>query len=232
MKQPTRRPLLTPLRASFALHALVLGLLVYLAPVPAPARTREPLRFSMVGDVDPVPDDPPPEEATPPPPEPVDNLALPDFDVLLPPLPIEDDMLPPQEPEEVPRARPLPVLHIPQGATRRPVPAAPPHVETRPAPPLPTARPRAAPHAVPRVVRRPGTLRGFYPREAQAAGIEGTVTVLVDVDGRGQVIDARVRTSSGHASLDAAALRVARLYEFAPGAPGRALLPVPFRLRD
>ena len=81
-------------------------------------------------------------------------------------------------------------------------------------------------------MRRPGTLRGFYPRDAQAAGIEGIVMVLVHVDARGQVVGVRVHKSSGHTSLDKAALRVARLYEFEPGRPGRALQPVPFRLRD
>jgi len=230
LKQSPRRPLLTPVRASLALHALVLGLLVYLAPAPVPAPREAPVRFRLVGDVDPLPDEPPPDADELPAAEPVDTLEVPDFDVLLPALAIEEDPLPPEESADAPR-RPVPLLHIPRGATRRPAApaAAAPVVTARPAPPPP---PRALPRPVPRVVRRPGTLRGFYPREAQEAGIEGTTMVLVSVDGRGQVIDARVRTSSGDASLDRAALRVARLYEFAPGTPGRALLPVPFRLRD
>lgn len=224
------RPLLTPLRISIALHALLLAVLIYLIPEPSAPEPPAPMTFRFVGDVDPEPDALPVTESAALP-EPVDNLELPSFDVLLPPLAVEEDVLPPEADEAGPRPPPA-AIHIPRGARRQPKVPAP---VTAPAPRAqPRAQPRPKPRAggLPRVVRRPGTLRGFYPRSAQARGIEGTAHVLVQVDAAGQVISARVHKSSGNADLDAAAVRVARLYEFAPSAPGRVLLPVPFRLRD
>ncbi len=228
MSRPGPRRLLTPLRASFALHALLLGLLIYLVPTRMPEPAAEPMTIRFVEDDAATLAEPSatPVEASV---DPVDTLEVLDFDVLLPPLEIED-VLP--APDEATKARePLASVEVPPDAARkrRPAPAVAPVPAPRAAP-----RPRARPAkgGVPRVIRRPGRLRGFYPRDAQRQGIEGKALVLVRVDERGQVVSARVHTSTGHASLDAAALRVARLYEFAPGLPGRVLLPVPFRLRD
>ncbi len=226
MSDKRRRPLLTPLRVSVALHALLLAVLVHLVPEPSAPEPKPPMTFRFVRDSDAAPALGPVASAEPLR-EPVDHLELPAFDVLLPPLAVEEEVLPPEPASALPRPPPA-AIHIPRGATRRPAPPTPSaQPRTRAAPPAP--RPR---RALPRVVRRPGTLRGFYPRAAQARGIEGTALVLVRVDAAGQVTSAHVHESSGNADLDAAALRVARLYEFAPGAPGRALLPVPFRLRD
>ncbi|MDJ0522407.1 MAG: TonB family protein [Planctomycetota bacterium] len=231
MPRTARRPLLTPLRISVALHATVLGTLLYVASGSTSPQVREPATFRMVGDEAPAPDEAPETQAAAEP-EPIDTLELPDFDVLLPALTVEEDVLPVETAEPAPRPPPS-AIQVPRGATRRPEP--PPPAVTRPAP---VTAPKRAPRqprrarATPRVVRRPGTLRGFYPRDAQARGIEGTAYVLVQVDRGGQVVTARVHRSSGNGSLDRAALRVAQLYEFAPGMPGRALLPVPFRLVD
>ena len=72
----------------------------------------------------------------------------------------------------------------------------------------------------------------FYPPEAIERGLEGEVLVLLFLDVAGNAIAARVESSSGHALLDAAALRAARTLKSLPaGAPREALLPVRFRLR-
>lgn len=55
-----------------------------------------------------------------------------------------------------------------------------------------------------------------YPPLLRDAGIGGTTKVWFYVDETGKVVKTRVHASSGHKSLDDAALRVADLYEFAP----------------
>jgi len=48
-----------------------------------------------------------------------------------------------------------------------------------------------------------------YPRMAERAGLEGTVELLLTYDSRGTFLEAKVRKSSGHKSLDDAALEAA-----------------------
>jgi TonB family protein len=55
-----------------------------------------------------------------------------------------------------------------------------------------------------------------YPPLLRESGIGGQVWVSVKVSAVGNVTDARIRTSSGHEALDAAALRVARQMKFTP----------------
>ena len=72
----------------------------------------------------------------------------------------------------------------------------------------------------------------FYPPEAIERGLEGEALVLLFLDESGSAIAARIETSSGHAILDAAAVRAARTLKSLPAsAPREALLPVRFRLR-
>jgi protein TonB len=63
----------------------------------------------------------------------------------------------------------------------------------------------------PRVVAR---VLPAYPRDAFQAGLQGSVNVLVTVDSNGRVTDSRVETSSGVASLDAAAAEGVRAWTF------------------
>jgi protein TonB len=63
----------------------------------------------------------------------------------------------------------------------------------------------------PRVVAR---VLPSYPRDAYMAGLQGSVNVLVTVDTHGRVTDTRVETSSGVASLDAAAAEGVRAWTF------------------
>jgi protein TonB len=72
----------------------------------------------------------------------------------------------------------------------------------------------------------------LYPPEAIARGLEGQALVLLFLDASGNAIAARLEASSGHALLDAAAVRAARtLHSLPDSAPREALLPVRFRLR-
>jgi protein TonB len=70
----------------------------------------------------------------------------------------------------------------------------------------------------------------FYPREAIERGIEGRVVLLLTLDGAGRVTGVEVAGSSGHALLDAAALKAAARIGALPGGGRQALLPVEFRL--
>lgn len=75
-----------------------------------------------------------------------------------------------------------------------------------------------------------------YPRRALEAGIEGTVLVRVILSAEGGIMDVLVHQSSGHASLDAAALKAVRAWSFMPAQrDGKAIpavvqLPVRFKL--
>lgn len=71
-----------------------------------------------------------------------------------------------------------------------------------------------------------------FPDEAREQGWQGRahVTVVVGVDGR--VADARIRSSSGYAVLDEAALQAVRQWQFSPalgkdGKPVQGLMQVP-----
>jgi TonB family protein len=55
-----------------------------------------------------------------------------------------------------------------------------------------------------------------YPALLRDAGIGGTVRLYFLIDEDGAVRDALVDRSSGHEALDAAALRVAKVYRFDP----------------
>ncbi len=55
-----------------------------------------------------------------------------------------------------------------------------------------------------------------YPSILKDAGIGGTVEVNFYIDENGQVVNAYVRTTSGHTSLDEAAISVAHVFRFSP----------------
>jgi protein TonB len=102
--------------------------------------------------------------------------------------------------------------------------------------PLPAKSQAAAPktwtQAVREQLKKLDAAGQFYPSEAIARGLEGEVAVLLIIDEGGQVTAARVEQSSGHASLDEAALRAVRTFKSLPAdAPRQTVLPVRFRLR-
>ncbi len=147
------------------------------------------------------------------------------------------------EPIQAPAPAAQPELRLPEhtlpdaGTTRQPAEkrAAPP--AKRPARPLPLAR-AAAPGlevlagAAAQKANAQIARELLYPVEAVERGLEGEVLVLLFLDAGGNAIAARVEASSGHALLDAAAVRAARTLRALPAdAPREALVPVRFRLR-
>lgn len=76
-----------------------------------------------------------------------------------------------------------------------------------------------------------------YPLSAVAAGEEGTVLVRAEVDAGGRVVDASIEKSSGHPTLDAAALRSISGWSYSPATrDGKAIaqwvrVPILFQLK-
>jgi TonB family protein len=78
-----------------------------------------------------------------------------------------------------------------------------------------------------------------YPPDLLASGVEGVVLLRVSILADGRVAEAKLETSSGHASLDESALTTVRdQWRFAPAqrngidVPCEVLLPIRFRVRD
>ena len=71
----------------------------------------------------------------------------------------------------------------------------------------------------------------FYPPEAVARGLEGEAILMLRFDADGALIDAQIAKSSGHAILDAAALRAIRATPRLAAGPREVLFPVTFALR-
>jgi protein TonB len=76
-----------------------------------------------------------------------------------------------------------------------------------------------------------------YPDRARRAGVEGVATVRIRLDDVGAILAVELVESSGHRSLDEAALTAARSSRFAPaarasaGVPSEALATYRFELR-
>jgi protein TonB len=72
----------------------------------------------------------------------------------------------------------------------------------------------------------------LYPADALRRGLEGEVTILVELGEDGRILDASIASGSGHASLDEAAVRaVKKLGSLGPSTAHRTiLLPVRFRI--
>ena len=72
-----------------------------------------------------------------------------------------------------------------------------------------------------------------FPAEARKARLSGTAVLMVQIDARGRPSSIALRRSSGHAVLDAAALRAVRAWRFEPakrdGQPVDACLEIPVR---
>ena len=98
-------------------------------------------------------------------------------------------------------------------------------VEFPPPPPEPVARGGETavpftPWDVPPRIANPAEVRRAlelaYPPLLRDTGIEGTVQLLVHIDARGRVIEARIGTSSGFEALDTAALGAVTAFRFHP----------------
>lgn len=154
---------------------------------------------------------PPPLSATLKPPPATPPAPLPELKLDAPkPLPESPK---PDKPVKPAKLAPKQVLRAPQGPAFGSLPA--------------TAAQEAR-----KQLSRMAAQDDFYPLEAIQRGWQGEVLVQIFLDPNGHVIAARIATSSGHPSLDQAALKAARALRSLPASGlEEAFLPVRFRLQ-
>jgi len=103
---------------------------------------------------------------------------------------------------------------------------------------LPQAKAKPKPAPRPTFVQATVRSRGkaSFPESARRRGQQGTAHVRVDVSPAGRVTGSRVSRSSGHATLDKAALKAAAKWRFNPATRGgqatssQLIIPISFRL--
>jgi len=154
------------------------------------------------------------------------------------PLPMETRPIPPSQPLK-PVVRPVqesrtsqePILTAPPEAPSSPTVAVVP--EQRPAPaqeaPSPSPAPVVAPVTPPRsdaaYLNNP---RPAYPMAARRRGDQGTVMIRVVVTADGFAANVHVGKSSGHPSLDEAALTAVKSWRFVPARQGGQAIESPY----
>lgn len=87
----------------------------------------------------------------------------------------------------------------------------------------------AAPPTAPALIFVPPQFRvraePVYPERARRAGVEGRVTVRLQLSATGEVLTAEIAVTSGSASLDAAAMQAAQASRFTPAQVGAEFIP-------
>ncbi len=152
------------------------------------------------------------------------------------PLPMET------RPERVAREPVKPVAKpVEPRPVREPIPAAPPPDVTQ-APPLPAAMaPEQRPAPPPDVPRAPAAVtqprsdaaylnnpRPAYPLAARRRGDQGTVLIRVLVTADGLAASVGLEKTSGHSSLDEAALAAVKAWRFVPARQGTQAIESPY----
>ncbi len=129
-------------------------------------------------------------------------------------------------PESTPEPPPSPkkIVEKPKPQPAKPAPP-------KPAPNALIKKPKTWKEEIFEQIERQKNAGLFYPKEAILQGLEGTAEVMIFLNADGSVLAARLETSSGHAILDEAAVKVARALKTLPrDAPAEILLPIVFRL--
>lgn len=247
-------PLWWALLGSLALHAFVLTLPGMPARplVPAPASSQVVLTARLEPAPPPAAKPAVPEPEKKPPaalPEVLKNtLELPHAEIL------KDPIEPKPKPKPKPKPRPEPRAERPKSkAEQKPAEAKPPRTETAAASSehrgldlrlpqdLSSGRGLQAHRNAPAERLSPSELREtlgrlsetmLFPPEALERGLEGEVTVLVQLGEGGRILDASIASGSGHKILDDAAIRaVMKLGTLGPASANKSiLLPVRFRI--
>ena len=211
-----------------------------------------PATLPSAADVAPAPVEEPHEtpttEATPPPVQPEPAVTEPP-----PPTPLPTTPEPEQEAQPVPAEPPPPVQKPPpkRPATARahhaPSPPNASHTPTQPTAPSeqPSATAGSATPSVTAAIVPPRPVAGMetnrapiYPEIARRRGEEGRVMLRVDVSADGMPLDVSVAGTSGHPSLDSAALSAVRQWRFIPATQaGRSVaavadVPIRFHLEN
>ncbi|MCG6874981.1 MAG: TonB family protein [Betaproteobacteria bacterium] len=249
-------PLWWALAGSIALHIFVLSLpgmpLRPLAPLPEERGAALTARLELA---------PPPPVEKPPPPLPEEKPAAPPTvlkNTIDPPQAevLKDPIEPKPKPKPKPRPEPRAEKPKPKPKPKpepKPAESKPPRTETaaidEPRQGLDLRLPEhlrggiglRTPPSTPAEQLSPNELREtlgrlsetmLFPPEALERGLEGEVTLLVQVGEGGRILDASIASGSGHKILDDAAIRaVLKLGTLGPSSANRTiLLPVRFRI--
>jgi protein TonB len=243
-------PLWWALAGSLALHVIFLSLpgmpMGPIAPVPKQQGGVLTARIELLPPPAPKPPPAPEAEKAPPgaPPKVLKNtLDLPQAEILKDPIEPKPKPKPPPKPRaERPKPKPAP----------KPAEAKPPRTETAAASErrgLDLRLPQdqrgelglKAPRNAPAEQLSPNELREtlgrlsetmLFPPEALERGLEGEVTLLVQLGEGGRILDASIASGSGYKILDDAAIRaVLKLGTLGPSSANKSiLLPVRFRI--
>jgi periplasmic protein TonB len=185
------------------------------APIP-PARVPEPAPLPAPLPK-PVPPSPPPKPAAKPAPKPAPTAAPPVVRPSEPPADVADPApLAPPPPQARPAVAESPGVAAPAAApttAASPVAAAPP---TAVAPPVAAPANRIARTGPRTDASWAGNSPPPYPASARRTGIQGEVRLDVHVGADGQVLDVRLRNSSGSPVLDRSAMNTVRSWRFEP----------------
>jgi periplasmic protein TonB len=212
------------------------------APAPAALPSASDVTSPVSDDVAPAPtehsDEAPASEPTAPPVPEVTEVPVPAPVAATPP-PLEDTQPPPKErPAPAQKPTPKPVVARAHSAPTSPLAGLAPPRSADPAEQQSAAVGSATAALVPpRPVAGMETNRApTYPEIARRRGEEGRVVLRVSVSVDGMPLDVEVMGTSGHASLDSAALSAVRKWRFIPATragksvPAVAEVPVRFRL--
>jgi len=213
----TRADKVAGVAVAVLLHVVVIFMLLQYAPTRTALTNAIPLMVSLI-----TPEAPKPDAL--PKPQPVKRLSQPASRAALP----------------------QPVLAAPSDApTTTVAPQAPPAppAEPTPAPVAAATPPVAPPAAAPAPVTPPSFNAAYlnnpapaYPTISRRQGQQGKVVLRVFVNAGGAADKVEVRTSSGHATLDRAALDAVRSWRFVPARQGDlpvaawVLVPITFTL--
>jgi protein TonB len=196
------------------------------APPPAPAPPAPPPAAPPAPPQQPVPVQdlalaPPPPAPPPPPPAPAEPPSVATALAVPPPPPVAAE--PPRPPPRpATPSQPAPAASPPAPAPR-PVWSPPNRAGAAEAAAAAAATGQAQAEGLVVPPRPAGGARNpspEYPRASRLRGEQGRVTLLVQVDAEGRVLDLSVLGSSGHAALDAAAARTVRQWRFEPATRG------------
>jgi protein TonB len=203
------------LAVALLVHAGLLAAAVFYSFTPPKPPEPEPM-YAVIIEEEPTPAPPPPQAAPEPPPPPEPK---------------------PEPPKPKPKPKPKPVV------IHKPAKPTPPRPRAEPEPEYVPPRVVSAPAAAPKPAPRPAPVPSHYlvcpkptpayPASSQRNGEEGSVTVMVTVSPGGSVTSAQVVKSSGHSSLDGAALAAARRYHCrASAGGGRGVTTFNFKLES
>ena len=212
--------------ASLAVHAAIIGMMVWCPSAPVPSLECIPIFVEIVeaieareetaATLEALPEKVPevPETTT------REHAEIPEGD-------IEDESIVPQAADTVAEEPKEEAPSIPEDTPMTEDPAPQPVMD---APPIEEAHAKVVsdPVALNRITPR-------YPRAARRKGHEGSVTVEIRVSEDGGVSDAKIVATSGHAELDRAALAAVGTARFAPatedGAAVSGLLRLTFEFK-